>query len=95
MAAQGCVVAVTVSGYMWLQGSHQVVSHPVALWSGKQPVQPPIEGPVNMSSFVEPGLCYTEVAVFRMTTTNSLQTVTVSIIRDLCGVSLGVTHSSL
>jgi hypothetical protein len=87
MAAQGCVVAVKVLGYMWPQDSHQVVGHPVALWSGKQPVLPPIEGPVNMSSFVEHGLCYTEVAVFRMTTTNSLQTVTVTIIRDLCGES--------
>jgi len=87
MAAQGCVVAVKVLGYMWPQDSHQVAGHPVALWSGKQPVQPPIEGPVNMSSFVEPGLCYTVVAVFRMSTTNSLQTVTVSIIRDPCGES--------
>jgi len=81
------VVAVKVLGHMWPQDSHQVVGHPVALWSGKQPVQPPIEGPVNMSSFVEPGLCYTEVAVFTMTTTNSLKTVTVSIIIDLCGES--------
>lgn len=79
------MVAVKVSGYMWPQDSRQVVGHPAALWSGKQPVQPPIEGPVNMSSSVEPGLCYTEVAVFRMGTTNSLQTVTVSIIRDPCG----------
>lgn len=81
------MVAVKVLGHMWPQDSHQVVGHPVALWSGKQPVQPPIEGPVNMSSFVEPGLCYTEVAVFTMTTTNSLKTVTVSIIIDLCGES--------
>lgn len=85
MAAQVCVVAVKVLGYMWPQESHRVEGHPVALWSGKQPVQPPIEGPVNMSCFIEPGLCYTEVAVFRMTTSNSLQTVTVSIIRDVCG----------
>lgn len=87
MAAQGCVVAVKVLGYMWPQDNLQVVGHPVALWSGKQPVQPPIEAPVNMYSLVEHGLCYTEVAVFRMTTTNSLQTVTVSIIRDLCNKS--------
>jgi len=87
MAAQGCVVAVKVLGYMWPQDSHQVVGHPAVLWSGKQPVQPPIEGPVNMSSFVEPGLCNTETAVFRTTTTNSLHTVTVPTIRDLCGES--------
>jgi hypothetical protein len=77
MAAQGCVVAAKVLGYTWPQDSHRVEDHLVALWSGKQPVQPPIEGPVDMSCFVEPGLCYTDNAVLRMTTTNSLQTVTV------------------